>query len=69
MLQSTSLLIKTSAYGYPALLGMGRKEAFLLWGKGKEVPLPITIAITFVKDSTKTIANSSDFPVVGGDVK
>jgi hypothetical protein len=48
---------------------MGRKEAFLIVGKGKWAPLPITIAVALVQDATKTIANSSDFPVVGGDVK
>ena len=48
---------------------MGRKEAFLLWGKGKRVPLPITIAITLVKDSTKTISNSGYSPVFRGDIK
>jgi hypothetical protein len=40
-----------------------------LWGKGKWVPLPITISVTLVKDSTKTISNSSDFAVFSGDVK
>jgi hypothetical protein len=60
---------KTPLAYTPALLRMGRKQAFLLWGKGKWVPLPVTIAIPLVNGPTGTIANSGDFAVLGGDIK